>query len=85
MANITITIPDDKVTRVVTALCNTAGLPVTNANAKKTIIDHIKATTLNYERKLKDETVTAQVRTIQATKETEIGALIVDIEAISIS
>lgn len=29
--------------------------------------------------------VTAQIRTIQATKETEIGALIVDIEAISIS
>lgn len=44
MANITLTIPDASLPRVRAALCLTAGLPDTNANAKQALIDIIKDT-----------------------------------------
>lgn len=44
MATITLTIPDAQLPRVRAALCSTAGLPDTNANAKQAVIDWIKAT-----------------------------------------
>ena len=51
MATITLTIPADKVNRVVHALCAAAGNPVeTPANAKAAIMDWIKTTTANVER-----------------------------------
>ena len=49
MATITLTIPTEHVTRVVHALCISAGLPESTANAKKAIIRHIKATVRNVE------------------------------------
>ena len=50
MATITLTIPADKVDRVVHALCAAAALPETSANAKQAIINWIKVTTANVER-----------------------------------
>jgi len=50
MADVTLTIPPAHVARVVHALCVSAGLPESNANAKKAIIKHIKATVHNVER-----------------------------------
>ena len=50
MASITLTIPPDKVNRVVHALCAAAGNPVENAaNAKQAIIDWIRTTVTNVE------------------------------------
>ena len=50
MASITLTIPADKVNRVVHALCAGAGNPVENpANAKQAIIDWIRTTVANVE------------------------------------
>ena len=50
MAPITLTIPEDKVTRVVHALCAGAGNPVESpANAKRAIIDWIRTTVANIE------------------------------------
>lgn len=44
MATITLTIPDASLPRVRAALCLTAGLPDTNANAKLALIGIIKDT-----------------------------------------
>jgi hypothetical protein len=45
MADITITIPAGKVTRVVHALCKAGGYEVEDvANAKEALLDHIKRT-----------------------------------------
>lgn len=55
MANITVTIPDQHVTRVIEALTKTAGLTATPANAKKALVQHIKDVTLNYESRAKHE------------------------------
>jgi len=46
---ITLTVPDAAVTRVVHALCVSAGLPESNANAKQALIKHLKATVRNVE------------------------------------
>jgi hypothetical protein len=43
MATLNINIPDDQVTRVVTALCTLQGVAVSPANAKQVLIAHIKA------------------------------------------
>lgn len=83
--NITLTVPDDKVTRIATALCHEYNLPVTNANAKKVLIDFVKNTTIGYERKLKDTAVSDQVRVISQAKETEVATLIADVEGITIT
>lgn len=50
MATITLTIPDAQLTRISTALCKAAGMPVSTANAKEAIINHVKATVQNVER-----------------------------------
>ena len=50
MATITLTIPADKVDRVVHALCAASGLAESPANAKQAIINWIKVTTANVER-----------------------------------
>lgn len=44
MASITLTIPDAALPRVRAALCLTAGLPETNANAKLALMNIIKET-----------------------------------------
>lgn len=51
MADVTvsITVPSADVERVVTALCNAGGLPVSEPNAKLAIINSIKATVRSYE------------------------------------
>jgi hypothetical protein len=50
MATVTLTIPTAVVNRVVHALCKSYGYQVENAgNAKKAIIDHIRATVRNVE------------------------------------
>lgn len=49
MANVTITIPDAVLLRVVTALCVKESLPISNANAKQTIINIIKRIIKDYE------------------------------------
>lgn len=50
MASITLTIPADKVARVVHALCAGAGNPIESpANAKQAIIDWIRTTVANVE------------------------------------
>jgi len=51
MATVNLTIPGAQVQRVVAALCAAAGVEATAANAKQAIIDHIKATVSNVERK----------------------------------
>jgi len=50
MAIVTLTIPPAHVDRVVHALCISAGLPESPANAKQALIKHIKATVFNVER-----------------------------------
>ena len=50
MAVVTLTIPPVHVSRVVHALCVSAGLPESAANAKEALIRHIKATVHNVER-----------------------------------
>ena len=50
MPDITLTIPTKQVTRVIHALCVAGGQTVENpANARKTVIDFIKATVANVE------------------------------------
>ena len=49
MAQITITIPDDKVTRVVAALCGLTGAEPTAANAKQVLVQHLRRLVLQYE------------------------------------
>lgn len=49
MANVTITIPDQYVARVVHALCSSIGLPESSANAKEAILLHIRAVVRNVE------------------------------------
>lgn len=49
MATITITISTADATRVTHALCVSAGLPETAANAKQAVINYIKKTVSNVE------------------------------------
>jgi hypothetical protein len=49
MATLTITIPDDQLTRVVTALCTLQGVAVSPANAKQVLIAHIKQIVYGFE------------------------------------
>lgn len=50
MASVNITIPDDVLDRVVHALCVSAGLEESAANAKEALIQHIRRTVANVER-----------------------------------
>lgn len=43
MASITLTIPDAALPRVRAALCASAGLPDSNANAKEVVVEMVKA------------------------------------------
>jgi len=61
MATVTLTIPTEHVSRVVHALCVSAGLPESTANAKIAIIRHIKATVHNVERGEADAAAIAAV------------------------
>lgn len=49
MAQVTFTIPDQHVQRVVRALCLGAGVEPTAANAKKAVLDHIRRTVAQVE------------------------------------
>lgn len=49
MAQIIIEVPDNQVTRVQTALCTTANLAISAANAKSVIVNYIKAVVKRYE------------------------------------
>lgn len=49
MATVTLNIPSAVLARVVDALCQSAGLPVSAENAKAALIDHIRATVANVE------------------------------------
>lgn len=52
MAQLTLTIPDEHVARVIEALCITGGKsPINAANAREVVRDWVKTTTLNYERR----------------------------------
>jgi hypothetical protein len=52
MATMTITIDDAQVSRVIEALCVTAGVaPANAANARQVVRDWVKRTTLEYERR----------------------------------
>jgi len=61
MATVTLTIPTEHVSRVVHALCASAGLPESTANAKIAIIRHIKATVFNVERAEAEQVALAAV------------------------
>lgn len=50
MASITLTISDAQLARVVAALCDTAGLPRSNANARTALVNLVKQTVRNAER-----------------------------------
>lgn len=49
MATININVPDATASRVVHALCKSAGLEESSANAKKALLDWIKATVYSIE------------------------------------
>lgn len=49
MATVTLTIPDQYLDRVVTALCAGAGVPATPANAKKALLEFVRTTVRNVE------------------------------------
>lgn len=49
MATITLNIPDAMLPRVTAALCASAGVPDTNANAKAQVVAYIKQVVKNYE------------------------------------
>ena len=49
MASVNITIPTQHVSRVVHALCHSAGLEENAANAKEAIMEHIRRTVANVE------------------------------------
>lgn len=85
MANVTLTIPDDKIDRVATALCETAGLPVSNANAKVALIDYIKGTTLGYESKASAEALKVAQDDAISNYQTSIQAIDTDVQAINIT
>jgi hypothetical protein len=52
MAQMTITIADEHVTRVITALCVTGGKsPINAANAREVVREWVRTTTLAYERR----------------------------------
>lgn len=42
MAQITLTIPDDRLADLVSALCDAEGLPRSNANAKAALMAHLR-------------------------------------------
>lgn len=85
MANITITIPDQYIDRVATALCISAGMAVTNANAKKVLIDYLKNTTLSYEATANEDTRLQATKQAEETYNANMQLLQQDIEAIGIS
>jgi hypothetical protein len=64
MAAITITVPDEHLSRVRRALTKDAGLENTAQNAKKAVIDHIKAVVRRV------ETAEAQEAALAAIEET---------------
>jgi len=49
MATMSIIIPDQHVQRVIHALCTSAGLPESPANAKEAVLRHIRAVVRNVE------------------------------------
>lgn len=49
MATISLTIPDAQLARVVAALCVTAGVPETGANAKAQVAEYVRERVKNYE------------------------------------
>jgi hypothetical protein len=49
MATLTITIPDDQLLRVETALCTVNGVAVSAANAKQIVVNYIRQTVIGYE------------------------------------
>lgn len=50
MPQVAIDIPTGQTTRVVAALCASAGLPATAANAKQALAQHIRGVVISYER-----------------------------------
>lgn len=61
MAEVKLTIPTQDVPRVTSALCQSAGLSVSAANAKQALVNHIKQTVRNVERSEADAAVAAAV------------------------
>jgi len=88
MADITITIPDEHISRVRKALCEYAGLDETNANAKRAIVGWIKEVTLGYEGNIKIETLNearkTSLETLEATYQSEQEALRSEVNSINI-
>lgn len=61
MATVTLTIPTAAMPRVVHALCKSAGLDESPANAKKAIIEHIRRTVRNVEMQEAEQALIAQL------------------------
>lgn len=85
MANITITIPDEYMTRVATALCTSGGVEVSNANAKIELIKHLKSITLAYEAEAKDATRRLARQTADDVYGGEVDTLVSEVDAITIA
>ena len=49
MANITLTIPDNQIQRVIDALCGRARVTPSGANAKTVVINYVKSVVRRYE------------------------------------
>jgi hypothetical protein len=85
MAQITLNIPDDVVTRVVKALCEANQLPVSNANAKKAVINYVKQTLVRQEIADQEKITSAEINAINASKETAVTNIVASAEAVTIS
>lgn len=85
MANITLSIPDEAIPRVVSALCDSEGLKATNANAKKALIMQIKRLVRNYETIHHESERQSAITLAQQTYDQNVQSLTSNIEAISIT
>lgn len=61
MPQVTIDIPTGQTTRVTKALCASAGLTVSPANAKEAIARHIRGVVISYERGQAEQSAMANV------------------------
>jgi len=84
MANITITIPDQYLTRVKTALCESGNVEITNANVKSEIVKWIKQITIQQELKARQQTKQAEIEALESTQNTADEAIIADVDSINI-